>query len=166
MAKAKWLVEGSNLDLINVIVKGIAEGAADKDVAKVAKAAAELQERFEAEQAEPSVMGILAHVSKALVDLNGKVDQAGALYLADIEAAGQVTEADAEEETPAPRKEKKTKKSKKTKNEDAAEVKTLTDMSKKELVAYAKELGIKVSKKMSPEDVIAAIENATVESDN
>ena len=42
MAKAKWLIEGSNLDLVNVIEKGIAEGASDKDAAKVSKAVADV----------------------------------------------------------------------------------------------------------------------------
>ena len=105
MAKAKWLLEGSNLDLVNVIEKGLAEGASDKDAAKVSKAVAELKERFEADQAEPSVMGLLAKASGLVMEVNNLLDQAGGVYQSDIEAAGQpVVEETAPEVEEAPKK--------------------------------------------------------------
>lgn len=153
MAKAKWLVEGSNLDLVNVIEKGIAEGASDKDAAKVSKAVAELKERFEADQAEPSVMGLLAKASGLVNEVNNLIDQAGGVYQSDIEAAGQP----AVEETAPEVEEAPKKKSKKKKAKDEAEDK---GPSKKELLAQAKELGIKVSKKLSAEEIAAKIAEA------
>ena len=153
MAKAKWLVEGSNLDLVNVIEKGIAEGASDKDAAKVSKAVAELKERFEADQAEPSVMGLLAKASGLVMEVNNLLDQAGGVYQSDIEAAGQP----AVEETAPEVEEAPKKKSKKKKAKDVAEDK---GPSKKELLAQAKELGIKVSKKLSAEEIAAKIAEA------
>lgn len=156
MAKAKWLIEGSNLDLVNVIEKGIAEGASDKDVAKVSKAVAELKERFEADQAEPSVMGLLAKASGLVMEVNNLLDQAGGVYQSDIEAAGQP----AVEETAPEVEEAPKKKSKKKKEKDVAEDK---GPSKKELLAQAKELGIKVSKKLSVEEIAAKIAEAQAE---
>lgn len=156
MAKAKWLVEGSNLDLVNVIEKGIAEGASDKDAAKVSKAVAELKERFEADQAEPSVMGLLAKASGLVMEVNNLLDQAGGVYQSDIEAAGQP----AVEETAPEVEEAPKKKSKKKKAKDEAEDK---GPSKKELLAQAKELGIKVSKKLSVEEIAAKIAEAQAE---
>lgn len=156
MAKAKWLIEGSNLDLVNVIEKGIAEGASDKDAAKVSKAVAELKERFEADQAEPSVMGLLAKASGLVMEVNNLLDQAGGVYQSDIEAAGQP----AVEETAPEVEEAPKKKSKKKKAKDEAEDK---GPSKKELLAQAKELGIKVSKKLSVEEIAAKIADAQAE---
>lgn len=156
MAKAKWLIEGSNLDLVNVIEKGIAEGASDKDAAKVSKAVAELKERFEADQAEPSVMGLLAKASGLVMEVNNLLDQAGGVYQSDIEAAGQP----AVEETAPEVEEAPKKKSKKKKAKDVAEDK---GPSKKELLAQAKELGIKVSKKLSAEEIAAKIAEAQAE---
>ena len=156
MAKAKWLIEGSNLDLVNVIEKGIAEGASDKDAAKVSKAVAELKERFEADQAEPSVMGLLAKASGLVMEVNNLLDQAGGVYQSDIEAAGQP----AVEETAPEVEEAPKKKSKKKKAKDEAEDK---GPSKKELLAQAKELGIKVSKKLSVEEIAAKIAEAQAE---
>ena len=156
MAKAKWLIEGSNLDLVNVIEKGIAEGASDKDAAKVSKAVAELKERFEADQAEPSVMGLLAKASGLVMEVNNLLDQAGGVYQSDIEAAGQP----AIEETAPEVEEAPKKKSKKKKAKDEAEDK---GPSKKELLAQAKELGIKVSKKLSVEEIAAKIAEAQAE---
>lgn len=156
MAKAKWLIEGSNLDLVNVIEKGIAEGASDKDAAKVSKAVAELKERFEADQAEPSVMGLLAKASGLVNEVNNLIDQAGGVYQSDIEAAGQP----AVEETAPEVEEAPKKKSKKKKAKDEAEDK---GPSKKELLAQAKELGIKVSKKLSAEEIAAKIAEAQAE---
>lgn len=160
MAKAKWLVEGSNLDLVNVIEKGIAEGASDKDAAKVAKAVAELKERFEADQAEPSVMGLLAKASGLVMEVNNLLDQAGGVYQSDIEAAGQpvMEEESAPEVEEAPKK--KTKKKKAKEANEAVEDKGPT---KKELLAQAKELGIKVSKKLSVEEIAAKIAEAQTE---
>ena len=157
MAKAKWLIEGSNLDLVNVIEKGIAEGASDKDAAKVSKAVAELKERFEADQAEPSVMGLLAKASGLVMEVNNLLDQAGGVYQSDIEAAGQpvMEEESAPEVEEAPKKKKKAKKAK-----EAVEDKGPT---KKELLAQAKELGIKVSKKLSVEEIAAKIAEAQAE---
>ena len=157
MAKAKWLIEGSNLDLVNVIEKGIAEGASDKDAAKVSKAVAELKERFEADQAEPSVMGLLAKASGLVMEVNNLLDQAGGVYQSDIEAAGQpvMEEESAPEVEEAPKKKKKAKKAK-----EAVEDKGPT---KKELLAQAKELGIKVSKKLSAEEIAAKIAEAQAE---
>lgn len=154
MAKAKWLVEGSNLDLVNVIEKGIAEGASDKDAAKVSKAVAELKERFEADQAEPSVMGLLAKASGLVMEVNNLLDQAGGVYQSDIEAAGQPV---MEEESAPEVEEAPKKKTKKKKAKEAAEDKGPT---KKELLAQAKELGIKVSKKLSAEEIAAKIAEA------
>ena len=156
MAKAKWLIEVSNLDLVNVIEKGIAEGASDKDAAKVSKAVAELKERFEADQAEPSVMGLLAKASGLVMEVNNLLDQAGGVYQSDIEAAGQP----AIEETAPEVEEAPKKKSKKKKAKDEAEDK---GPSKKELLAQAKELGIKVSKKLSVEEIAAKIAEAQAE---
>lgn len=159
MAKAKWLIEGSNLDLVNVIEKGIAEGASDKDAAKVSKAVAELKERFEADQAEPSVMGLLAKASGLVMEVNNLLDQAGGVYQSDIEAAGQpAVEETAPEVEEAPKKKKKAKKAKEAK--EAVEDKGPT---KKELLAQAKELGIKVSKKLSVEEIAAKIAEAQAE---
>lgn len=156
MAKAKWLLEGSNLDLVNVIGKGLAEGASDKDAAKVSKAVAELKERFEADQAEPSVMGLLAKASGLVMEVNNLLDQAGGVYQSDIEAAGQpVVEETAPEVEEAPKKKTKKKKAK-----DEVEDK---GPSKKELLAQAKELGIKVSKKLSAEEIAAKIAEAQAE---
>ena len=157
MAKAKWLVEGSNLDLVNVIEKGIAEGASDKDAAKVSKAVAELKERFEADQAEPSVMGLLAKASGLVMEVNNLLDQAGGVYQSDIEAAGQpvMEEESAPEVEEAPKKKTKKKKAKEA-NEDKGP-------TKKELLAQAKELGIKVSKKLSAEEIAAKIAEAQAE---
>ncbi len=157
MAKAKWLVEGSNLDLVNVIEKGIAEGASDKDAAKVSKAVAELKERFEADQAEPSVMGLLAKASGLVMEVNNLLDQAGGVYQSDIEAAGQPV---MEEESAPEVEEAPKKKTKKKKAKEAAEDKGPT---KKELLAQAKELGIKVSKKLSAEEIAAKIAEAQAE---
>ena len=157
MAKAKWLIEGSNLDLVNVIEKGIAEGASDKDAAKVSKAVAELKERFEADQAEPSVMGLLAKASGLVMEVNNLLDQAGGVYQSDIEAAGQpvMEEESAPEVEEAPKKKTKKKKAKEA-NEDKGP-------TKKELLAQAKELGIKVSKKLSAEEIAAKIAEAQAE---
>ena len=157
MAKAKWLVEGSNLDLVNVIEKGIAEGASDKDAAKVSKAVAELKERFEADQAEPSVMGLLAKASGLVMEVNNLLDQAGGVYQSDIEAAGQPV---MEEESAPEVEEDPKKKTKKKKAKEAVEDKGPT---KKELLAQAKELGIKVSKKLSVEEIAAKIAEAQAE---
>lgn len=157
MAKAKWLIEGSNLDLVNVIEKGIAEGASDKDAAKVSKAVAELKERFEADQAEPSVMGLLAKASGLVMEVNNLLDQAGGVYQSDIEAAGQPV---MEEESAPEVEEAPKKKTKKKKAKEAAEDKGPT---KKELLAQAKELGIKVSKKLSAEEIAAKIAEAQAE---
>lgn len=157
MAKAKWLVEGSNLDLVNVIEKGIAEGASDKDAAKVSKAVAELKERFEADQAEPSVMGLLAKASGLVMEVNNLLDQAGGVYQSDIEAAGQPV---MEDESAPEVEEAPKKKTKKKKAKEAAEDKGPT---KKELLAQAKELGIKVSKKLSAEEIAAKIAEAQAE---
>lgn len=156
MAKAKWLLEGSNLDLVNVIEKGLAEGASDKDAAKVSKAVAELKERFEADQAEPSVMGLLAKASGLVMEVNNLLDQAGGVYQSDIEAAGQP----AVEETAPEVEEAPKKKTKKKKAKDEVEDK---GPSKKELLAQAKELGIKVSKKLSVEEIAAKIAEAQAE---
>lgn len=156
MAKAKWLLEGSNLDLVNVIEKGLAEGASDKDAAKVSKAVAELKERFEADQAEPSVMGLLAKASGLVMEVNNLLDQAGGVYQSDIEAAGQP----AVEETAPEVEEAPKKKTKKKKAKDEVEDK---GPSKKELLAQAKELGIKVSKKLSAEEIAAKIAEAQAE---
>ena len=157
MAKAKWLIEGSNLDLVNVIEKGIAEGASDKDAAKVSKAVAELKERFEADQAEPSVMGLLAKASGLVMEVNNLLDQAGGVYQSDIEAAGQpvMEEESAPEVEEAPKKKTKKKKAKEA-NEDKGP-------TQKELLAQAKELGIKVSKKLSAEEIAAKIAEAQAE---
>lgn len=157
MAKAKWLIEGSNLDLVNVIEKGIAEGASDKDAAKVSKAVAELKERFEADQAEPSVMGLLAKASGLVMEVNNLLDQAGGVYQSDIEAAGQPV---MEEESAPEVEEAPKKKTKKKKAKEAVEDKGPT---KKELLAQAKELGIKVSKKLSVEEIAAKIAEAQTE---
>ena len=178
--KAKWLEEGSNLDLVKVIEAGLAEGASDKEAAKVSKAVAELVERFEAEQAEPSVFGNIDIIQKAAGEIIHFAEQAKELYNADIEAAGASTdvvddtEDDMEDEEPAPKKEKKSKKDKKSKkskkapkvedeedsvDEEDSEEETiaLEDLTKKELKALAKEAGFKVNKGASKEDLIALL---------
>lgn len=178
--KAKWLEEGSNLDLVKVIEAGLADGASDKEAAKVSKAVAELIERLEAAEAEPSVFGNIDIIQKAAGEIIHFAEQAKELYQADIEAAGASQDVDdaedVEDEESAPvKKEKKSKKDKKSKKskkapkvedeeseEDEEESEedgtiALEDMTKKELKALAKEAGFKVNKGASKEDLIALL---------
>jgi hypothetical protein len=160
--KAKWL-EGNTLSIVEAMVAALtAEEVTEVQTTKALKGAEELKERFALESSDPTVESILAKASAAVINANELIDQAGALYKADVDAAGDNEEdVDSEsEEIPAPVKEKKSKKAKKSeKVEDAVEV-DYASMSKKALRELAKENGLKVNKKMEKEEIIEILESA------
>lgn len=174
-AKAKYL-EGTTLSLITLL-EGIVNNpeAGDKDNAKVPKIVEELKERFNEELAVPSVNGLLAQVCKLTEEIMAITNQVTELYDSEVQAATlpveEVKDEPAGEDKEDEPKKGKKKKSKKVKevepeeddsedSEDAAEDDgddsdvDLEAMTKKELRAYMKELGYKVDKKASKEEML------------
>jgi hypothetical protein len=160
--KAKWL-EGTTLSIASAIVAALsAEEVTEKEIQKALKGAQEIEERVALDEAEPTVLSLLAGASAAIMKANEAIDQAGGLYQSDLEAAGvnESSEEDEDsEEDEAPVKEEK-KPKRKGKNEDKEPKVDFESMSKKALRTYAKEAGIKTNKKMEKEDLIEAIKAA------
>lgn len=169
--KAKWL-EGSNLSILEAIKAALtAEEVTEKEITKAVKGVEELSERAAVDEAEPTVMGLLAKASSYSVKANELIDEAGALYQADLEAAGiaaDTTDEDAEEDTDKEesKSKKKSKKAKKTEkveesdDPDGEDHDDLQGLSKKALRELAKEKGIKTNKKMEKDEIIALIKEA------
>lgn len=139
--KAKWLEEGTQESLLMVIKETLSQDEIDAKAQKKAlNATTELIERLP--QDEVTIIDNLEN----LVTLAGVIkDQ----YSTESEMVSEDVED--EEET-----------------EDEPEIedeKDLADYTKKELKAMAKELGIKVGKKDSAEDIIAKIQEAQAEED-
>jgi hypothetical protein len=138
-AKAKWLEESSNKELLEIVKAGISgDEAAGK---KAPKAVDELLERTPDTDGEVSV-------EEALANLEVATNVVKAAYQAELDAMdgdlGDTEEGGEDEEEGTP---------------------SLADMSKKELVEIAKELGIKGAKKKSQEELIKLIEEAQGETE-
>ncbi|UYE90996.1 hypothetical protein P21_00019 [Clostridium phage P21] len=143
--KAKWLEEANNKELI-VIVQSALNSGDEKEVKKALKAIVELDERT------PDTDGQIT-VEEALESLEMAVGTVKAAYQAEIDAVEDedVVDADFEEV-----------------DEDEAEEEDENDLeslSKKELAAMAKDLGIKGAKKKDKDELIALIKEAQGEED-
>lgn len=142
--KAKWLEEANNKELI-VIVQSALNSGDEKEVKKALKAIVELDERT------PDTDGQIT-VEEALESLEMAVGTVKAAYQAEIDAVEDedVVDADFEEV-----------------DEDEAEEdeNDLESLSKKELAAMAKDLGIKGAKKKDKDELIALIKEAQGEED-
>lgn len=142
--KAKWLEEANNKELI-VIVQSALNSGDEKEVKKALKAIVELDERT------PDTDGQIT-VEEALDSLEMAVGTVKAAYQAEIEAMDgedeEVVDADYEEV-----------------DEDEEEENDLQSLSKKELAAMAKDLGIKGAKKKDKDELIALIQEAQGETD-
>lgn len=143
--KAKWLEEANNKELI-VIVQSALNSGDEKEVKKALKAIVELDERT------PDTDGQIT-VEEALESLEMAVGTVKAAYQAEIEAVEDedVVDADFEEV-----------------DEDEAEEdeNDLESLSKKELAAMAKDLGIKGAKKKDKDELIALIKEAQGEEED
>ncbi|ASZ76658.1 chaperone protein [Clostridium phage CP3] len=144
--KAKWLEEANNKELI-VIVQSALNSGDEKEVKKALKAIVELDERT------PDTDGQIT-VEEALESLEMAVGTVKAAYQAEIDAVEDedVVDADFEEV-----------------DEDEAEEEDENDLeslSKKELAAMAKDLGIKGAKKKDKDELIALIKEAQGEEED
>lgn len=143
--KAKWLEEANNKELI-VIVQSALNSGDEKEVKKALKAIVELDERT------PDTDGQIT-VEEALESLEMAVGTVKAAYQAEIDAVEDedVVDADFEEV-----------------DEDEAEEdeNDLESLSKKELAAMAKDLGIKGAKKKDKDELIALIKEAQGEEED
>lgn len=133
-AKAKWLVESTNRELLEIAKAGL-EG---EDAKKGAKAVDELLERT------PDTDGEIS-VDDALENLTAATEAVKTAYQAELDAMDGEEE-DNEED-----------------NDDEEE--DLSSMSKKDLVAKAKELGIKGAKKKEKDELIKLIQEAEDETE-
>lgn len=173
-AKAKWL-EATTIDLLALaagIVDNIGtENESEKEMKKLPKLIAELQEREAANNPGDTVADQLGFARALSQKAIAATERAEELYNADLEAAGEIAPVDEAEAEPteveeAPKK-KKSKKAKKAveptedgEAEDDAEAgNDFESMTKKELKALAKERGFKVDKKASKEEIIELLNN-------
>lgn len=138
MAKAKWLEEGTQLDLLNIIQEALESGE-KKDITKAGKAVEELIERVPAE-------GEGADVAELINSVIPVLETAAANYADEIAAVGDIDED--EEDT----------------EETDEEGSDLDEMTLKELRAVAKELGIK-TKGLKKDELIESILEAQDEDD-
>ena len=162
--KAKWL-EGSTLSIANAVVVALSgEEVTEKEITKALRGVEEIGERAAAEEANPTVSGLLGNVVGLAESIVNMANSANDLYTADLEAAGVETpedEDDSEEDDvkeTAPKEKKKKSKKVDKKEADNDEV-DYESMSKKALRLAAKEAGIKTNKKMEKEELIEAIKN-------
>ena len=144
MAKAKWLEQSTNKDLIGLVITALNSGD-EKEVKKAIKAAEELNERT------PDTDGQIS-VGEALEALKEATAAVEAAYAAEAEAISEDVAEDVED----------------MEEEEDVEEETsdLESMSKKELIALAKELGIKNPKKKEKEELIELITEAQGEADD
>ena len=149
--KAKWLEEGTNLDLVNVIVDALAawSNGEDKNMVKAVKAASELQERLEVEEATPSVEGLVNKIKDLAAQIDSVSNEVVATYIEEVEASTDVIEEDQDEDDQEAIEE----------DQDDDEDLDLTTLSKKALKDLCKEAGIKVKKGTSKEEMIEALTN-------
>lgn len=141
--KAKWLEEGTDLELLTTIGE-VLEGEMDKkDLTKAKKAVEELIERQPAE-----VQGV--SVEEAIEALSGTFEkglsQIKVAYQAELEAMDEDTPEDPEEEDEA-----------EDEAEDGEEVSEYESMTNKELKAACKAKGIKGIKGLKKDDLIALL---------
>lgn len=148
--KAKWLEEGTNLDLVNVIVDALAawSNGEDKNMVKAVKAASELQERLEVEEATPSVEGLVNKIKDLAAQIDSVSNEVVATYIEEVEASTDVIEEDQDEDDQEDIEE----------DQDDEDL-DLTTLSKKALKDLCKEAGIKVKKGTSKEEMIEALTN-------
>lgn len=149
--KAKWLEESTNLDLINVIVNTLAaEEIAEKAMTKAVKAASELQERFEAEEATPSVEGLVNKIKELAAQIDTVSTEVSVIYSEEVAASAEEVEEVEEDQDDLEDD---------VEDEESDEDIDLTTLSKKALKDLCKEAGIKVKKGTSKEEMIEALTN-------
>lgn len=149
--KAKWLEESTNLDLINVIVNTLAaEEVTEKAMTKAVKAASELQERFEVEEATPSVEGLVNKIKELAAQIDTVSTEVAVIYSEEVAASAEEVEEVEEDQDDLEDD---------VEDEESDEDIDLTTLSKKALKDLCKEAGIKVKKGTSKEEMIEALTN-------
>lgn len=138
--KAKWLEEGTQKGLLEVVLNSLENFEDEKLRKKGINATKELIERIP--EGEPTVEEIVAEVVKLVNSIPGRFEVLQSVVEEEIdEVAGDVEEVVEDEEV-----------------EDGE--KSLEDMSKKELKVLARDYDVKIGKKMGKDEIVALIKEA------
>lgn len=146
MAKAKWLEESSNSQLLAIIRKSFEEEASQAAINKAEKAAIELEERTP--EGDPTIPEVLEALQENIDALAKAYEQeVEALVEEDEEPEDEVELPDEVEELP----------------EDEEELPEYEEMTLKDLRAEARARKVAVPAKAKKDDLIAALEAADEE---
>ena len=145
MAKAKWLEESSNSQLLAIIRKSFEEEASKAAINKAEKATIELEERTP--EGDPSVPEVLEALRKNVDALAKAYEQEVEALVEDDEVEDDEVEDDEEDEDDDEEEE-----------EDVIETK-YDGMTLKALKTEARTRGIRVTNKMKKEDLVEILQD-------
>lgn len=161
--KAKWLEEGTNVDLLVLLDEIISDE--DGDMKKGKKIVAELLERMPDEGEELSIEAAIEALEAAVATGIENIKAAYEVEVENITGAEEDEEDEEDEEEVKPIKGKKDKKGKKAappededEDDEDDDEPDYTSMSIKALKTECRDRGIKVKKTMEKADLIKALE--------